>query len=141
MPRQPFGSTQLCAGLEVGIERAIHSVTEREEEHNSLEFGEWEVAVEVWEKEVEKGKMQESLLERRAGEALAARMQALEEQVEGLGEGEELSPELVAALEDILFLVDATNGFNLLSRLGMLWTVWHRCPKMVTFAFNCYRHE
>ncbi|KAL7523721.1 hypothetical protein ACHAWF_002319 [Thalassiosira exigua] len=125
------GSTQLCAGLKAGIEGAIHSMTERVEDHNSLEFGEWEVDDE----------MQESLPERRAREALATRMQALEEQVEELGEGEELPPELAAALEETLFLVDTTNGFNLLSRLGMLWTVWHRCPKMAIFAFNCYRHE
>ncbi|KAL7523331.1 hypothetical protein ACHAWF_000479, partial [Thalassiosira exigua] len=59
----------------------------------------------------------------------------------GLGEGEELSPELVAVLEEILFLVDAEKDFNLLSRLSMLWTVRHCCPKMATFAFNCYRHE
>ncbi|KAL7519315.1 hypothetical protein ACHAWF_000225 [Thalassiosira exigua] len=41
----------------------------------------------------------------------------------------------------VLFLVDATNGFNMLSRLGMLWTVRHCTPKLSTFAFNCYRHE
>ena len=42
---------------------------------------------------------------------------------------------------EALLLVDATNGFNNLSRYGMLWTVRHRCPKMSRFTFNCYRHE
>ena len=37
-------------------------------------------------------------------------------------------------------LVDARNGFNKLSRLAMLWTVQHRWPVGVRFAFNCYRH-
>ena len=37
-------------------------------------------------------------------------------------------------------LVDACNGFNELSRLAMLWTVRHRWPEEVKFAFNCYRH-
>ena len=37
-------------------------------------------------------------------------------------------------------LVDACNGFNKLIRLAMLWTVWHRWPEGVRFAFNCYRH-
>lgn len=27
-------------------------------------------------------------------------------------------------MQHILLLVDAENGFNFLSRLGMLWTVW-----------------
>ena len=46
-----------------------------------------------------------------------------------------------ATEQEILLLVDAANGFNMLSRLGMLWTVRHRCPKLSRFAFNCYRHE
>ena len=37
-------------------------------------------------------------------------------------------------------LVDACNGFTELSRLEMLWTVWHRWPAGARFAFNCYRH-
>ena len=37
-------------------------------------------------------------------------------------------------------LVDARNGFNELSRLAMLWTVWHCWPAGARFAFNCYRH-
>ena len=37
-------------------------------------------------------------------------------------------------------LVDDRNGFNKLSRLAMLWTVWHRWPAGARFAFNCYMH-
>ena len=37
-------------------------------------------------------------------------------------------------------LVNACNGFNKLSRLEMLWTVWHRWTEGSTFAFNCSRH-
>ena len=37
-------------------------------------------------------------------------------------------------------LVDACNGFNELSRLGMLWTVRHRSPSGARLAFNCYKH-
>ena len=36
-------------------------------------------------------------------------------------------------------LVDSRNGFNKLSHLAMLWTVWHRWPARARFAFNCYR--
>ena len=37
-------------------------------------------------------------------------------------------------------LVDARNGFNELSRLVMLWTVWQCWPAGSWFAFNCYKH-
>ena len=44
------------------------------------------------------------------------------------------------APEELLLLVDATNGFNNLSRCSMLWTVRHRCSKISRFTFSCYRH-
>ena len=53
-------------------------------------------------------------------------VESLEDTVEG--ESGTLS------VDEILLLVDATNGFNMLSRLSMLWTVWHRCPKIARFA-------
>ena len=37
-------------------------------------------------------------------------------------------------------LVDARNGFNELSRLGMLWTVQHCWPAGARLALNSYRH-
>ena len=37
-------------------------------------------------------------------------------------------------------LVDARNGFNEISRLEMLCTVWHRWPAGASFTFNFYRH-
>ena len=38
-------------------------------------------------------------------------------------------------------LVDARNGFNELSRLAVLWTVWHCWTAGLKFVFNCYRHS
>ncbi len=119
------GSTQLCAGLEAGIEGAMHAVKSRSRERDTMEFGEWEVNDKIWEELAEEGEAQETLPERRARERA-------DERAEETGD---------PADEDILLLVDAANGFNNLSRLGMLWTVRHRTPKLSRFAFNCYRHE
>ena len=127
------GSTQLCAGLEAGIEGALHSVSTRARENETMEFGEWEVDDSVWEQTADKGKVQESLPMRREREATATATTA---------GGEEMADTAADATEqEILLLVDAANGFNALSRLGMLWTVRHRCAKLSRFAFNCYRHE
>ena len=124
------GSKQLCAGLEAGIEGALHSVSKRADDHDTMEFGEWEVDDSVWEKEAEEGEVQDSLPMRRERLATAA----------GEDGTDAMAPVSVEE-EEILLLVDAANGFNQLSRLGMLWTVRHRCPKLSRFAFNCYRHN
>jgi hypothetical protein len=124
------GSTQLCAGLEAGIEGAMHSVRTRAEKEESMEFGEWEVDDSIWEKEAEDGEVQDSLPMRLEREQVANTILTQESQEEdGMDD---------ATTEEILLQVDAANGFNSLSRLGMLWTVRHRCPKLSRFAFNCY---
>ena len=133
------GSTQLCADLEAGIEGAMHAVAEQAEERDSMEFGEWEVDDNIWEKEAKDGDVQDSLPMRRAREARATALLTQEGQEDGMvesledtAEGESGTP----SVDEILLLVDATNGFNMLSRLSMLWTVRHRCPKLARFAFN-----
>ena len=40
-----------------------------------------------------------------------------------------------------VLLVDATNGFNELGRKAMLWTIRHRWSNGAQFSFNCYRHS
>lgn len=37
-------------------------------------------------------------------------------------------------------LANAANGFNELKWMAMLWTVQHRWPVGMQFAFNCYGH-
>jgi hypothetical protein len=138
------GSTQLCAGLEAGIEGAMHAVKSRSDELETMKFGEWEVDDTIWLKTAEEGEVQDSLPVRQAREARAAMhatilaTQTVVEEMEGDDREDDLEG---ASDEDILLLVDAANGFNNLSRLGMLWTLKHRCPKLARFAFNCYRHE
>ena len=48
---------------------------------------------------------------------------------------------LSSATASAVLLVDATNGFNELGRKAMLWTVRHRWANGARFSFNCYRHS
>ena len=45
------------------------------------------------------------------------------------------------AEEEAALMVDASNGFNELSRKAMLWTVRHRWADRARLAFNCYYHS
>ena len=38
-------------------------------------------------------------------------------------------------------LIDASNAFNEVSRVNMLWVIRHEWPAGARFAFNCYRHH
>jgi hypothetical protein len=111
------GSVQLCAGLEAGIEGALHVVHLRAETNGLMLFLSGEIDNDLWELETEE-------CEDPPWTAKAEGDQR-EEYVDG-PEG--------------LTLVDARNGFNELSRYAMLWTARHRWPKGARFAFNCYRH-
>ena len=83
-------------------------------------------------------------------EGLEAALGMEVEEVEGR-EGEEEGGGTPRALESLEFLtqeadpsgttlVDACNGFNMLSRLAMMWTIRHRWPAGARFAFNCYKN-
>ena len=51
------GSANLCAGLEAGIEGALHSVTRRATYGNTMEFGEWEVNDDIFAQTAEEGEV------------------------------------------------------------------------------------
>ena len=111
------GSVQLCAGLEAGIEGALHAVRLRAETNGSMRFRAGEIDDDLWDDEREDGEDPPWTAE-----------------AEGDLRGEwEDGPEG-------LTLVDARNGFNELSRYAMLWTARHRWPKGARFSFNCYKH-
>mgnify|MGYP006186617991 CR=1 FL=1 len=118
------GSTQLCAGLEAGIEGAIHSIRKKAAENKSQEYEEWEIDDDLWRKEAEEG------------ETPPWEASPNEEEFQDAVESQE-------DLEDpfVLTLADADNGFNNLNRQNMLWEVRHRWARGSRFAFNLYRHD
>ena len=118
------GSTQLCAGLEAGIEGAIHSIRKKATEDRSQQYDEWEIDDDLWRSEADEGETP----------PWEARL------------GEDDFQDAVEAQEDledplVLALADADNGFNNLNRLNMLWEVRHRWARGSRFAFNLYRHD
>ncbi len=117
------GSNQLCAGLEAGIEGAIHSIRKKACEDRSMEFEEWEIDDDLWQAAAEAGETPpwDPPVE-----------ESFHDAVESAGDIEDPS---------ILVLADADNGFNNLSRLNMLWDIRHRWARGSRFAFNMYRHE
>ncbi len=91
------GSIQLCAGLEAGIEGALHAVRLHAETNKSLQFRDGEIDNELWEDEGEEGEDPPWIAEAEGD---------LQGESENVPEG--------------LTLVDARNGFNELSRYSML---------------------
>ena len=60
---------------------------------------------------------------------------------DGGDEEDEAEGTVDATLKEQLLLLNATKGFNNLSRYGMLSTVRHRGQKISRFTFNCYCYD
>ena len=127
------GSSNLCAGLPAGIEAACHAAIDRYEE--------------LFDKEIGDG----------AGEAHSAQSAAAtgraehrdprnlspdsdDDSVVDLGDangnGAGVSPDNPHAA----LLIDAENGFNMMARIPMLWTVRHLWARGHKFVANCYQN-
>jgi len=123
------GSTQLCAGLEAGLDAALHAIRAGAKADGSLNFEDDGEA-----RDDERDAVQEMEAQARhwpeAGDSTA---DTEDESGDGLPSSVE---ELNAFLQ-----IDGDNGFNRLSRIASMWTVRHRCPKLFIFYFNCYRHH
>jgi hypothetical protein len=123
------GSTQLCAGLEAGIEGAVHASRRKAAADGAMEFEDWEVNDDLWMEQATEGDTPPW------------------EQRESEGEEPTQTPGVDTREEEeegdpwMQCLADADNGFNLLNCLNMLWVVRHRWPRGSRFAFNLYRHE
>ena len=138
------GSEQLCAGLEAGIEGAIHAVRQRREAKLDAALG---VATEGG-GEVEDGEVVGPSGGSLAGESVEDEEAVIDEAMAAAAQTEQnpfavMMNRMSEQVEtgEGLTLVDARNGFNELSRLAMLWNIRHLWPKGSRFAFNCYRHE
>ena len=113
-----------------------------------MEFGEWEVDNEIWLKEVDKDKVQESVLERRcrkAHEAAAANPAAPLTQP-GQEEALRIAADATKTFEpeedqELILLVDAVNGFNNSIHKRMPWAVHNHWSRLANFTFDLYRHE
>ena len=112
--RTACGSTQLCSGLECGVEGGLHTVRE------------------TWEDEGWVGDRGRSVDD--PYETFVSKMEA-----DGKAE-DEIWESLPECNSEGAALFDARNGFNELHRYCMLWQVRHRWAKGSRMAFNCYRH-
>ena len=117
------GSTQLCAGLEAGIEGAIHAATLKATDDHSFRFDDWEIEDSTWLAEAEDG-------------ATPPWENSPQPDCPLTQDPADTTPD-----PTVLALADAENGFQNLGRYSLLWEVRHRWPSGARFAFNMYRHE
>ena len=131
-PKAACGATQLCAGLECGIEASLHSVREVWPEadgwelDNGIPEGSTVPSVEEINQLEEDRARREQQLYRPADPVAIASDSTRSKFEHDTGFG--------------TLLVDAKNAFNSLLRYVMLWHVRHLSPRASRFVFNRYRH-
>ena len=119
------GSTQLCAGLEAGIEGAIHAVRKKAAAERSWNFEGWEIDDDLWRSAAADGEVPPWEQDDATAET---------EPLTDMDGEDELDPLMKS-------LADADNGFNALGRMNMLWVVRHKWARGARYAFNLYRHD
>ena len=117
------GSTQLCAGLEAGIEGAIHAAAVKTRDDPSFCFKDWEIADSMW---------------------------LAEATDDAIPPWDNVSPPQTSLTQDltgdtkgptVLTLADADNRFQNLGCYSLLWEVQYQWPGGARFAYNMYRHK
>jgi hypothetical protein len=131
------GNHNLCAGLQAGIEGAVHTVCAVFADR-SLIPAPPQAPPDTQPPEGE-------------ADAPSASQEAAASPPTPVADADMTMDEILASIaEDVglsaaetsaVLLVDATNGFNELGRKAMLWTVRHRWANGARFSFNCYRHS
>ena len=120
------GNRQLCAGLESGLEGALHAMREQWPECKGWidadDAADTENIKTEWEGD---GDQPEPEVEEDFTYAQVEPAPVLPMGMKGQG----------------VTLFDARNGFCELQRMGMLWTIRHRWASGSRFCFNAYRHD
>ena len=144
------GSVQLCAGLPVGVEGAVHAM------RRAIPTVDWDDEVPAAEGATDGGGA-EGAADRgingtvlrgvgdTAGNDTDDGMDAEENPGGGSSTQQEFDEEANDNYHDEQtgiggLLVDADNGFNNMCRYAMLWTIRHLWPRAARFCFNSYRH-
>ncbi|KAI2506075.1 hypothetical protein MHU86_8396 [Fragilaria crotonensis] len=122
------GNFNLCAGLQAGIEGAVHAVRDVFTDPSLI-------PAPPPDSQDADAPHASSEIRRPRPRPLAD--MTLDEAFAAIADDVGLS----SAEASAVLLVDATNGFNELGRKAMLWTVRHRWANGARFSFNCYRHS
>jgi hypothetical protein len=125
------GNYNLCAGLQAGIEGAVHAVRDAFADPSLIPAPPPD------------SQADDDPLTQAPEPPMAVQPpvpladMTLDEAFAAIADDVGISPAEASAV----LLVDATNGFNELGRKAMLWTVRHRWANGARFSFNCYRHS
>ncbi|KAI2507264.1 hypothetical protein MHU86_7100 [Fragilaria crotonensis] len=125
------GNFNLCAGLQAGIEGAVHAVRDVFADPSLIPASPPDSSV------ADDPLTQAPEAPTTALPPVPLAAMTLDEAFEAIADDVGLSTAEASAV----LLVDATNGFNELGRKAMLWTVRHRWANGARFSFNCYRHS
>ncbi|KAI2504762.1 hypothetical protein MHU86_9698 [Fragilaria crotonensis] len=125
------GNFNLCAGLQAGIEGAVHAVRDVFADPSLIP------APPPDSQDADAPLTQASEDPPAAPPPIPLADMTLDEAFAAIADDVGLS----SAEASAVLLVDATNGFNELGRKAMLWTVRHRWANGARFSFNCYRHS
>ena len=125
------GNFNLCAGLQAGIEGAVHAVRDVFADPSVIP------APPPVSQAADAPLTQASEDPPAAPPLIPLADMTLDEAFAAIADDVGLS----SAEASAVLLVDATNGFNELGRKAMLWTVRHRWANGARFSFNCYRHS
>ncbi|KAI2490762.1 hypothetical protein MHU86_23809 [Fragilaria crotonensis] len=125
------GNFNLCAGLQAGIEGAVHAVRDVFADPSVIP------APPPDSQAADAPLTQASEDPPAAPPPIPLADMTLDEAFAAIADDVGLS----SAEASAVLLVDATNGFNELGRKAMLWTVRHRWANGARFSFNCYRHS
>ena len=142
--KQACGTLELCGGIECGIEAAFHALyTKQSTSHQNQNQNTTQspTPMEICQQPITQNFLTQqditTLLHSQTTDTNTQTMHHHHQQQQY----ETMTNQQQNQLETITTtLLDASNGFNELSRYHMLYTIKHLWPKASRFKFNCYKH-